>query len=174
VKLSTTVDFKSTQAYNPSPSRRGLFSAGIFSCTGTRKSPLNMFRLRELRLAHSSNSCDAGGCDGVPFGIFPAISKGWSGMEPSLTCRQGDFAEDLSDEGMQTQASRQVDKQMPPSTGCIQNAGPLKKPPPRKPDFALAVIRFRFFAFWTAPYRAPIEPALPGPVQAESHLRAAS
>ena len=80
------------------------FNARIFSFTGTRKSPLNMFRLRKLTLAHSPNSCRAGGGDGVPFGIFLAIIKGCSGLELSLTCRQGDFAEDLSEEGMRTKA----------------------------------------------------------------------
>jgi hypothetical protein len=59
-------------------------------------------RLCELTLARSRNSCGAGGGDGVPFGIFTAIIKGWSGSEFSLTCRQGDFAEDLSVEGMRT------------------------------------------------------------------------
>ena len=80
------------------------FNAGIFSFTGTSKSPLNMFRLRELTLARGRNSCGAGGGDGVPSGIFPAIIKGWSGLELSLTCRQGDFAEDLSEEGRQTKS----------------------------------------------------------------------
>ena len=56
------------------------FNAGIFSFTGTRKNPLNMFRLRELTLARSRNSCGAGGGDSVPFGIFTAIIKGWSGL----------------------------------------------------------------------------------------------
>jgi len=55
-----------------------------------------MFRLRELTLARSRNSCGAGGGDGVPFGIFLPIIKGWSGLQRSLTRRQGDFAEDLS------------------------------------------------------------------------------
>ena len=81
------------------------FNAGIFSFTGTSKSPLNMLRLCELTLARSRNSCGAGGGDGVPFGIFPRIIGGWSGLELSLTCRQDDFAEDLSEEGMRTQAS---------------------------------------------------------------------
>jgi hypothetical protein len=77
----------------------------LFSFTGTRKSPLNMFRLRELTLARSRDSCGAGGGEGVPFGIFPRIFKGWSGLTLSLTCRQGDFAEDLAEEGMRMQAS---------------------------------------------------------------------
>jgi len=55
-----------------------------------------MFRLRELTLARSRNSCGAGGGDGVPFGLFPRMIKGWSGLQPSLTWRQGDFADDLS------------------------------------------------------------------------------
>ena len=64
-----------------------------------------MFRLRELTVARPRNSRGAGGGDGVPFGIFPAIIKGWGGLELSLTCRQGDFAEDLSEEGKRTKAS---------------------------------------------------------------------
>jgi len=36
--------------------------------------------------------------------LFPRIIKGWRGLELSLTCRQGDFAEGLSEEGMQTKA----------------------------------------------------------------------
>jgi hypothetical protein len=67
----------------------------------TSKSPLNMFRRRKLTLRTPRNSCVAGGGDGVPFGIFLAIIKGW---ELSLTCRQGDFAEDLSEEGKRTKA----------------------------------------------------------------------
>jgi hypothetical protein len=64
-----------------------------------------MFRLRKLTLSRSRNSCGAGGGDGVPFGIFPTIIKGWSGLELSLTCRQGEFAEDLEEEGRRTKAS---------------------------------------------------------------------
>jgi hypothetical protein len=63
-----------------------------------------MFPLRELTFARSRNSCGAGGGDGVPFGIFLAIIKGWSGLELSLTCRQGDFADDLSEQGMRAKA----------------------------------------------------------------------
>jgi hypothetical protein len=77
------------------------FNAGIFAFTGTSKSPLNMLRLRKLTLARSRNSRGAGGGDGVPFGIFPRFIRGWSGLELSLTCRQGDFAEDLSEQGIQ-------------------------------------------------------------------------
>jgi hypothetical protein len=54
-----------------------------------------MFRLRDLTLAQSRN----GGGDGLSAGIFRRIIKGWSGLQFSLTCRQGDFAEDLSEEG---------------------------------------------------------------------------
>jgi hypothetical protein len=60
-----------------------------------------MLRLRELTLANSLNSRGAGGGDGVPFGIFPYSIKGWSGLELSLTRRQGDFTEDLSEQGIQ-------------------------------------------------------------------------
>ena len=64
-----------------------------------------MLILCELTVARSRNSGGAGGGDGVTFGIFLAIIKGWSGLELSLTCLQDDFAEDLSEEEMQTQAS---------------------------------------------------------------------
>jgi len=57
---------------------------------------LRLFRLGELTRAQSRKSCRAGGGDGVLFDIFPHKYKGWSGLEPSLTCRQGDFADDLS------------------------------------------------------------------------------
>jgi hypothetical protein len=63
-----------------------------------------MLRLRELTLALSRNSRGAGGGDGVPFGIFPRSISGLSGLMLSLTCRQGDFADDLSEEGMRTKA----------------------------------------------------------------------
>jgi hypothetical protein len=43
--------------------------------------------------------------DDVPFGIFPCNIRGWSGLELSLTCRQDDFAEDLSEGEIKTQAS---------------------------------------------------------------------
>jgi hypothetical protein len=61
------------------------FNAGIFSFTGTRKSPLNIFQLRELTRAQSRNSGRAGGVDGVRFDIFPRNTKGWSRLELSLT-----------------------------------------------------------------------------------------
>ena len=34
----------------------------------------------DVRL-RNRNSRGAGGGDGIPFGIFPAIIKGWSGLE---------------------------------------------------------------------------------------------
>jgi hypothetical protein len=50
-------------------------------------------------------NCWGEGCgDGSRSVFFLAnivIFKGLSGLAPSLTCRQGDFAEDLSEEGMQ-------------------------------------------------------------------------
>ena len=71
--------------------------------------PLNMFRLRELTLARSPEQLRRSRRRCVPFGIFPrnylAIIKGWSGLGLSLTCRQDDFAEDLSEEGKRTQTS---------------------------------------------------------------------
>jgi hypothetical protein len=41
----------------------------------------------------------------APVRYFPHIYKGSSGLELSLTCRQSEFAEDISEEGMQTKAS---------------------------------------------------------------------
>jgi hypothetical protein len=52
------------------------FNAGIFSFTGTRKSPLNIFRLRGLTRAQSRSSGGADGGDGVLFDIFPRNTKG--------------------------------------------------------------------------------------------------
>jgi hypothetical protein len=63
-----------------------------------------MFRHRELTLAKSRNSTAQAAAMASRSVFFPAIIKGWSGLELSLTCRQGDFAEDLSDEGLQTKA----------------------------------------------------------------------
>jgi hypothetical protein len=54
------------------------------------------------------NGWGAGGEDAsrpVFFLAIIAIFKGWSGLALSLTCRQGDFADDLSEEGMRAQAS---------------------------------------------------------------------
>jgi hypothetical protein len=64
-----------------------------------------MFQLQELTLAYSRNSRSAGGGDGVTFGVFPRNTKGWSGLKLPLTSRQGDFAEDLSEEGKRTKSS---------------------------------------------------------------------
>jgi hypothetical protein len=64
-----------------------------------------MFRVRKLTSARSRIGCGAGRGDGVANGIFPIFIKGWSGPELSLTCRQGDFAEDLSEEGNRTKMS---------------------------------------------------------------------
>ena len=52
-----------------------------------------------VNVARSRNSCGAAGGDGVPFGIFHRIISGLSGLELSLTCRQGAFAERSSEEG---------------------------------------------------------------------------
>jgi hypothetical protein len=64
-----------------------------------------MLRLCKLTLARRRNSCGAGGGDGVPFGIFLRIIRGWSRLELSLTCPQGDIAEDPEEEGIHTHAS---------------------------------------------------------------------
>jgi hypothetical protein len=59
------------------------------------------------RINHASgrNSRGAGGRDGVPFDIFPRIINGLLGLELSLTCRKGAFAEDLSEEEKRMQTS---------------------------------------------------------------------
>jgi hypothetical protein len=93
-----------------------------------------MFALRKLTLARSRNGCRTGSGDGVPLVFFSYSIKGWSGLELSLTCRQGDFAEDLSEKECGRKRQGQVDKQMPPFAGCIQNAGwndSRTKPPSR-------------------------------------------
>jgi hypothetical protein len=63
-----------------------------------------MFRHRELTLAKSRNSTAQAAAMASRSVLFPRIIKGWRGLELSLTCRQGDFAEGLSEEGMQTKA----------------------------------------------------------------------
>jgi hypothetical protein len=64
-----------------------------------------MFRLRKLTPACSRNSRGAVGSGGVTFAVFHRIINGLSRLTLSLTCRQGDFADNLSEEGMQTKAS---------------------------------------------------------------------
>ena len=64
-----------------------------------------MFWLRKLTLGRSLNSCGAGGGDGVANGLFPHIYQGLEQAEAALTCRQGDFAEDPSEEGNRTKTA---------------------------------------------------------------------
>ena len=75
--------------------------AEFFHLLGTRSNPLNIFRVRDLTLALSRNSCG----DGVANGIFPHIYQGLERAEAALTFRQGDFAEDPSEEGKQAQTA---------------------------------------------------------------------
>jgi hypothetical protein len=75
-----------------------------------------MFRLSELTLARSGNSCGADSGDGVPFGIFTPIIKGWSGPELSLTCWQGDFADDLSEGEIRTLVQPEASSHSPRQT----------------------------------------------------------
>jgi hypothetical protein len=67
-----------------------------------RRNPLNIFWFRKLTPARSRIGCGAGRDDGIANGIFPIFIKGWSEPETSLTCRQGDIAEDLPEEGKRT------------------------------------------------------------------------
>jgi hypothetical protein len=65
-----------------------------------------MFQLQELTLACSRNSRSAGGGDGVvAFGVSPRNTEGWSGLKLPLTSSQGEFGEDLSEEGKRTKSS---------------------------------------------------------------------
>jgi hypothetical protein len=64
-----------------------------------------MFRLRKLTPARGRIGCGAGRDDGVANGISLIFIRDWSGPKLSLTCRQGDFAEDLSEEGKRTKTS---------------------------------------------------------------------
>jgi len=72
---------------------------------GVETAPLNMLRLRELTLAKSRDRTAQAAAMASRSVFFPRIIKGWSGLELSLTCRQGDFADNLSEQGMRTKAS---------------------------------------------------------------------
>jgi hypothetical protein len=67
-----------------------------------------MFRLGELTLARGRNGCGTGGGDGVPSCIFPYSIKRWCGLQLSLTCRQGEFADNISVKGMRRKRQGQV------------------------------------------------------------------
>jgi hypothetical protein len=56
---------------------------------------------RELTTRATGKATAQAAAMGVPLGIFPRNIRGWSGLELSLTCRKGDFAEDLSEQGRQ-------------------------------------------------------------------------
>jgi hypothetical protein len=64
-----------------------------------------MFWHRELMLAKSRNSTAQAAAMASRSVPFPRIINGWSGLMLSLTCHQGDFGEDLSEEGMRTKTS---------------------------------------------------------------------
>jgi hypothetical protein len=64
-----------------------------------------MFRHGELRLAKGRNSTAQAAAMASRSVLFSRIIKGWSGLTLSLTCRKGDFAEDLSEEGKRTKSS---------------------------------------------------------------------
>jgi hypothetical protein len=64
-----------------------------------------MFRLQELMLSRSRNSCSAGAVMASRSVFFLIFIKGRSALKLSLTCRQGDFAEDLLEEGIEVKAS---------------------------------------------------------------------
>jgi hypothetical protein len=64
-----------------------------------------MFRLRKLTPARGGIGCGAGRCDGVVSAFFPIFINGLGKPKLSLTCRQGDFAEDPSEEGKRAKTS---------------------------------------------------------------------
>ncbi|MGC2395922.1 MAG: hypothetical protein WA579_07995, partial [Rhodomicrobium sp.] len=72
-----------------------------------------MLPLRELTLAHGRNRCGAAVkvASGSVF-FFIIFIKWLGGVEISLTCRKGEFAEDVSEEGIRRKRQEQVDKQM--------------------------------------------------------------
>ncbi|MGA9267030.1 MAG: hypothetical protein WBV79_11360 [Rhodomicrobium sp.] len=79
-----------------------------FSFTGTRKSPLNMFWLllaSQINAGARPERLGRRRDDGVANGFFPHIYQGLGRVEAALTCRKGAFAEDPSEEEMQTKAS---------------------------------------------------------------------
>jgi hypothetical protein len=67
-----------------------------------------MFRLRELT-THAAETAAAQAAVMAFVRHFVLnylfIIKGWSGLGLSLTCRQGEFAQNLSEEGMRTKTS---------------------------------------------------------------------
>jgi hypothetical protein len=64
-----------------------------------------MFWTRELTARATRTEAAQAAAMAFPAAIFSRNTKGWSGLTLSLTRRQDDFAEDLSDERRQTQAS---------------------------------------------------------------------
>jgi hypothetical protein len=58
-----------------------------------------MLRTRELTTRAAGTDAAQAAPKALPSGIFPCKYKGWSGLKHPLTCRQGDFAEDLSEQG---------------------------------------------------------------------------
>jgi hypothetical protein len=55
-----------------------------------------MFRLRKLTPVRGRNGCGADVAAVFRSAFFPIFIRDWRRLETSLTCRQGDFAEDLS------------------------------------------------------------------------------
>jgi hypothetical protein len=64
-----------------------------------------MFRLRKLTPARSRKSWGADAATALRTVFFLIFIKGWSEPEATLTCRQGDFAEDPSEEGKRIKGS---------------------------------------------------------------------
>ncbi len=73
------------------------FNTGIYPFTGTSKSPLNMFQLRDLTILGSRNSAAEAEATASRT-VFSCDFKGLSRLKLSLTRRQGDFAEYYSEE----------------------------------------------------------------------------
>jgi len=64
-----------------------------------------MFRLRELTLARSRTAAAQAAAMASPLVFSSQLSRYYRGLELSLTCPQGDFADDLLEEEMREQAS---------------------------------------------------------------------
>jgi hypothetical protein len=66
---------------------------------------LNIFLDQRINRSRGPGQQQRRRCDGVANGIFPHIYQGLERAEAALTCRQGDFGEDPSEEGNRTKTS---------------------------------------------------------------------
>ena len=81
-----------------------------------------MFRLHELTLAQSRNSRCADGGNGRPVRYFSSIYQGLKRDQALVNPWQGDFAEDLSEEGTRRKRQGKLTNRCRHSQDCIQKA----------------------------------------------------